>query len=88
MSTYTQLTPAQLRQAAALKEKIEALQKQLNALLGGSAKTVKAVKAPAPAASAGASTKKKKRTLSAAARARIVAAQKARWAKIRAEKKK
>ena len=35
-----------------------------------------------------ATTRRKKRTLSAAGRRRIVAAQKARWAKIRASKKK
>jgi hypothetical protein len=77
MNAITSLTPAQLRTAANLKEKIAALQKQLDALLGAAAKPVAAAK---PA--------KKKRTMSASARARIAAAQKARWAKIRAEKKK
>ncbi len=77
MTAISQLTSAQLRQAANLKEKIAALQKQLDTLLGAASKPA-AVVAPV----------KKKRTLSPAARARIVAAQKARWAKIRAEKKK
>lgn len=77
MSAISQLTSVQLRRAASLKEKIATLQKQLDSLLGGTAK---------PAATA--APKKKKRTLSPAARARIVAAQKARWAKVRAEKKK
>lgn len=76
MSSLTQLSAVQLRRAAGLKEKIAALQKQLDSLLGGAA---------SPAAAA---APKKKRKLSAAARARIVAAQKARWAKVHAEKKK
>ena len=74
MSAIAQLTPVQLRRAAVLKEKIATLEKQLAALLGGSEKS-------APAA---APKKGKKRVLSPAARARIVAAQKARWAKVRA----
>lgn len=79
MSAFAQLTSVQLRRAAGLKEKIAGLQKQLDALLGGSTHTPSSSK-PGP--------KRKKRTLSPAARARIVAAQKARWAKIRSEKKK
>jgi hypothetical protein len=74
MSAIAQLTPVQLRRAAVLKEKIATLQNQLEALLGGSGNS-----AAAP---------QKKRVLSPAARARIVAAQKARWAKIRAASKK
>jgi hypothetical protein len=62
------LTAQQLRQAATLTEKIADLNKQLNHLLGNSNG---AVAATPP-----------KRTMSAAARARIAAAQKARWAKI------
>ena len=76
MSSISDLTVAQLRTAANLKERIAALQKQLAALLGASAKVV----APKPV--------KKKRNMSAAARARIAAAQRERWAKVRAEKKK
>lgn len=76
MSSISDLTVAQLRTAANLKERIAALQKQLAALLG----TAKPTAAAKPA--------KKKRNMSAAARARIAAAQKARWAKVRAEKKK
>jgi hypothetical protein len=76
MSAIAKLSPAQLRRAASLKEKIAALQSQIDALLGASAKptAVKSVK--------------KKRKMSVAGRARIIAAQKARWAKIRAAKKK
>lgn len=76
MSNLSQLTPVQLRKAAGLKEKIAALQKQLDSLLGATASKPAAAAAP-----------KAKRKLSPAARARIVAAQKARWAKIRAAKK-
>jgi len=77
MSAITSLTPAQLRTAANLKEKIVALQKQLDTLLGA---TVKSVAVAKPT--------KKKRTMSASARAKIAAAQKARWAKVHAAKKK
>jgi len=76
MSLINQLTPVQLRKAASLKEQIASLEKQLAAILGASAPA-------APAKPAG-----KKGKMSAAGRARIVAAQKLRWAKIRAAKKK
>lgn len=67
------LTSAQLHQAARLKEKIEALTEELASLTGS--------EAPLQAAP------KQKRRLSAASRAKIVAAQKARWAKYNAAKK-
>ncbi len=70
------LTAAQLRQAAALKERLEALQTQLTRLLGDSA-AASSVKAAAP---------KKKGVISPAGLARIRAAQKARWAKLKAAK--
>jgi hypothetical protein len=63
------LTSKQLRQAANLKEKIVALEKELNQLFGS---TAKPVASPAP---------KKRRKMSAAGRANIRAAVKARWAK-------
>ncbi len=69
------LTPSQLRQAANLKEKIVTLEKQLAALTGASTPVV--VK---PAA--------KKGGMSAAGKARIAAAQKLRWAKVKAAKAK
>jgi hypothetical protein len=72
MSSITNLSIQQLRQAADLKERIASLEKQLGQLLG-STKTV----ATAP---------KKKKGISAAGRARIAAAAKARWAKIKAAK--
>ena len=66
-----ELTPTQLRQAADLKEQIEKLQNQL-VVLGGSGSGM-----PSPFKKA----KPAKRKMSAAARAKIAAAQKARWAK-------
>ncbi len=77
MATFHELSTAQLRQALQLREQIEVLQRKLGVLLGGErsasatvAKTKKPVGRPAG-----------KRTMSAAARAKIAAAQKARWAK-------
>ena len=68
------LTPTQLRKAADLKERIASLETELNQLLGSSATT-----AAKPA---------KKKGMSAAGRAKVAAAQKARWAKINAAKAK
>jgi len=76
--SITTLTPKQLRTAADLQEKIAKLQSQLAALLGSEAKSA------APAAK----PVKKKGGMSAAGRARIAAAQKLRWAKIKAAKAK
>ena len=67
------LTPNQLRKAASIKEKIVALDKELNQLFGS---TPKPVASPAP----------KKRKMSAAGRAKISAAAKARWAKVKGQK--
>lgn len=74
----TGLSAPQLRKAAALREKIDALTKQLSNILG---------KTSAPAASAQ-SARKGKRKMSAAARAKIAAAQKKRWAKHKKAAKK
>lgn len=74
MSSITDLSIQQLRQAANLKEKISALETQLSQLLGSTAKPV-AVKAV-----------KKKRGMSAAGRAKIAAAARARWAKVKVAK--
>jgi hypothetical protein len=67
------LTPAQLRHAADLKEKIEALQHQLSSL-NVAPEAASSDSEPAPRA---------KRKMSAAGRARIRAAQKLRWAKVK-----
>ena len=66
------LSAHQLRQAANLKEQIEALSKELGAILGATGISA----TPKPA----------KRKISAAHIAKIRAAQKLRWAKVRAAK--
>ena len=63
------LTINQLKRAAAIKERIEALNKELRAILGTPAKS-----GAAP---------KKKRTMSASVKRKIAAAQKTRWANLR-----
>ena len=71
--TMINITPTQLRKAADLQEKILELQDELNEILGG--------EVPTPAQAAEAPRKKWK--VSAAGRARMRAAQLARWAKIK-----
>jgi hypothetical protein len=69
-------TLSQLKQAVSIAEQIEKLQATLASLVGGSAPVASAPKAASsPVAKAG------KRTMSPEARARIAAAQRARWAK-------
>jgi len=63
------LTVNQLKRAAAIKERIEALNKDLRSILG------------APANSGAAP--KKKRTMSASVKKSIAAAQRARWAQVK-----
>ena len=76
--SITSLSPQQLRQAADLKERIDGLQDQLNAILGGEVSTPNA---PGPAAEPG----RKKRKMTAAWRKALSLAQKARWAAKRGE---
>lgn len=73
MNLLTSLSAQQLRRAADLQEKIAKLQDELSRYLGGS------VSSTAPVSG-------KKNRMSAAGRARIIAAQKARWAKVKAGK--
>jgi hypothetical protein len=68
----TTLSPTQLRKAADIQEKIQSLQEELGQLLGGETFT------PAQA-----TEEPKKRKVNAAGRARMRAAQLARWAKIK-----
>ena len=76
MSSLQSLTVAQLHQVISIKEKIEALEAELAAITGG--------EAAAPAVtSARRGRPPGRRGMSAAGRARIAAAQKARWAKVR-----
>ena len=69
------LSAAKLRKASQLKERIEALNSELANLIDEIV--------PAPIAA----IHKKRRTMSAAARAKIAAAARARWARVRAGKK-
>ena len=79
MSTLNTLSISQLKRAVALKEQIAQLEQELSAIAGGA-------KPAATPAVAAAKPAPKKGGMSAAGRARIVAAQKARWAKIKAAK--
>jgi len=71
MNELLNLSTAKLRRIIALKQQIEKLSAQLQSIAGGSA--TPAGRPP-----------KKKWTMSASARAKIGAAQKARWAKVNA----
>jgi len=71
INALSNLNAVQLRRAAKLQEKIAKLTNELESVLGGSSST--------PA--------KKKHKMSAAGRAAIRAAQKKRWAAIKAGKK-
>ena len=71
MNSIINLSANQLRRAADFKDEIETLQNQLSSLLGGTV---------------GAATPRKRRRMSASARAKIGAAQKARWAKVKGRK--
>jgi hypothetical protein len=73
-SLLASLSSKQLRRAADLKDKIQSLENELGRILGASIKPVTAV---AP---------KKKRKMSAAGRAKIAAAARARWAKVKGRK--
>jgi len=77
MSTFTSLSSEQLRRAADLKEKISALEQELEAILSGTNGVAVIRRGPG---------RPKGRKMSAAGIARIKAAQKLRWAKVRAGK--
>jgi hypothetical protein len=79
----TTLTPRRLREAADLKERIDALQEQLSAILDGAARpALVSTESPKLPRNGG---RKKRRKVSAQGRANISAAQKARWAARRGE---
>jgi hypothetical protein len=69
----TDLSPDELRRAAAIKDQIHALATKLHRILGSRT-------------SEGASRVRRRRKMSPAARAKIAAAQRARWAKQRGTK--
>lgn len=77
------LTPAQLRNAADLQEKIEALEQELSRLSGATATAVSAVDAAVDAPAA--TFKRTRKKVSAAGLARMRAAQRARWARARGD---
>jgi len=68
------ISASDLRRAAAIKEKIDSLRTELDALLGSTS------------TSSLGRTPRKRRRMSAAAKAKIAAAQEARWAKWRRSK--
>jgi len=73
-NSLASLSVVQLKRAIDLKEKIEALNKELSSILG------------APASESPSAKPVKRGGMSAAGRARIAAAQKARWAKVKGVK--
>jgi len=84
MNAITTLTPQQLRKAADLKERLDALQEQLNEILGGEvlASLQAATEAPVKPKNG---RRRKRRKMSPEGRANIRAAQKARRAAERGE---
>lgn len=70
----------QLKRAIVIQENIDKLEAELKAVLSGSVVTA----APVQGSPIAKPAKKKKRKMSAAGRANIIAAQKARWDKIKA----
>ena len=80
----------QLRQAVKIADQIQRLEAQLAAILGGGsapeAKRRGGRPRKQPAAAPAKGKRRKRGKLSAAGRANIIAAQKARWAKIKAKK--
>jgi hypothetical protein len=86
-NTPITLTSQQLHNAAAIREKIDALEKQFAAIFKIAPElpvTVRKVRRLRKESAALARPRKSKRRMSAAGRARIVAAVKARWAKAKA----
>lgn len=73
---FQNLSAAQLRKAASLAEKIEKLNARLDQIIGGGSTPAEAPRKRGP----------KKGGMSAEGRARIAAAQKARWARVKAGK--
>jgi hypothetical protein len=71
----TELSSASLRKAVKVKTRIEALQSELNAILGGALELGNGLAVTKPG---------RKRRMSAAGRARIAAAARKRWRKAKA----
>jgi hypothetical protein len=77
----------QLQRAIKISEQIEKLEAELAGILGQSSPSP-SYKVPASVLASTAKPKRKKGKMSAEGRAAIIAAQKARWAKVHAEKAK
>ncbi len=75
MSSIINLSAQQLRRAAAIKEQIQSLENELGRILDSPTEPITVA------------TPKKRRKMSAEGRARISAAAKARWAKVKAKGK-
>jgi len=82
MSIALNLSSKQLHRAAALRERMDKLQKQLAAIL------VPASESPATPAAEGAARPRRRRKMSKEARAKQALAMKKRWAKVKAAGKK
>ena len=72
----TDVSSLQLRRALEIKEQIEKLESELNSILSGGQTASRQSTASIPSRGG-------RRTMSASARARIAAAQRARWAKVK-----
>ncbi len=82
----TRPTAVQLKRAFELSQQIEELEAQLFGLLGTVERKASSTEVTVPAAVVSKPGKKGKRTFSAESRAKMAAAQKARWAKAGAPK--
>jgi hypothetical protein len=76
LNPFSNLTVTQLKRAVAIKERIEALERELASVVGDAAPSGRGT------------IPKRRRRMSPAARAKIAAAARARWAKFRAAKSK
>ena len=92
MSMISSLSVAQLQRAVAIKTQIEALVQELESLEGNGAPVIQVRRSPGrPRLNAAvkvaptAEEPRKKRKMSRAVKAKMAAAAKARWAKIKAE---
>jgi hypothetical protein len=92
-NNMTNVSASDLRKAASIKDKIEELQSELNKILGGGdgtgvkRKYTKKTGGDVDKFKAAHGEEKPKRKMSAAGRAKIAAAAKARWAKVKASGK-
>ncbi len=85
-NTFLNLSVAQLKRAIVVKEKIDALQEELSGILAGDDASPRRGRPPGIKVE-GSTEGKKRRQMSPEARAKIGAAAKKRWAKVREEKR-